>query len=223
MQKKTSPKLFIDLSTPIGRFAILVLMAGIFSLYFPINQAWGTVHSFKLPIDDQLPIVSEFVIVYVFGFFGWGAAYVLWTLWRLPKAYLRFMLAMLFAVVMAYIIYLSYQSTVPRPDLEVQNGFDQILKWVYGQGRRYNSFPSGHTYTTVILLLSTLTIVRNRYWRAFFIVLGLSIILSTVLLKQHYVLDPLAGIVVASFAWWLSGQAISYVYPVNPEQKNLPQ
>ena len=65
--------------------------------------------------------------------------------------------------------------------------------------------------------------MRNRYWRAFFIVLGLSIILSTVLLKQHYVLDPLAGIVVASFAWWLSGQAISYVYPVNPEQKNLPQ
>lgn len=196
----------IELRSPVGRFAVLVLLIELFSFYFVINQPWGTVHSFRLPIDDAIPLVPIFVVPYLFGFFFWGGILILWTMWRKPNAYLRFMLAMLIAVLCAYVVYVCYQSTVPRPEIEIRTVFDQMLAWVYGFDNRYNSFPSGHTFTTTIMLLSTLSIVKKTVWKVAFMLLAMSIVLATVLLKQHYILDPIAGAGLGIFAWWLSGK-----------------
>lgn len=199
----------LDLTSGLGRLSLLVLLLGIFSLYVPINWPWGQVHQLETPFDHLIPLIPEFVISYVFIFLVWGAGLVLWTLWRRPAIYVKLMVTLLAGTVIAYVIYLTYQTIVPRPPLEVHDFFTQVLKWIYSSDRRYNAFPSGHTYTTVILLLSTWPLVRT-IGRIVALVAGISIISATLFLKQHYLPDVAGGIVLGVLAAWLGGKTAPF-------------
>ncbi len=213
-----SPNVLLDLSRPIGRFAAFVWIMGLFSLYFPINWAWGAVHQLKTPLDEFIPLVPAFVIPYVFVFFAWGAGLMGWAIvWR-PKLFLRLVASFTIACGLSYIVYLAFQTTVPRPDLEVTDGFTRILKWIYSSDRRFNAFPSGHTLTTTILLLSTYPIVRGL-WKVVFCLAAASIIAATLLLKQHYILDILAGLAVGSFSFWLGQKIGPCFYPAEEKRE----
>ena len=194
-------------------------MVGLFSLYVPINWPWGQVHRLEIPFDQSIPLIPEFVVPYVFIFLAWGAGLIIWTMWRRPVAYVKLMLALLAGTVIAYVIYLIYQTTVPRPPLEVKDFFTQVLNWIYSTDRRYNAFPSGHTYTTIILLLSTWPLVRS-FGRAIALIAALSIISATLFLKQHYLPDVAGGLVLGVLAVWLGSQiAPRFIPKETPEPK----
>jgi membrane-associated phospholipid phosphatase len=105
----------------------------------------------------------------------------------------------------AYAVYLLLQTAVQRSDVEVHDFFTRVLKWIYSSDRRYNAFPSGHTVSTTILFLTTWPLVR-KWWKVFFLIVALSIIASTLLLKQHYVPDVFAGLLVGTVGWWVGKQ-----------------
>jgi membrane-associated phospholipid phosphatase len=206
------PNLILDLSRPLGRFAAFVWIMGVFSLYFPINWPWGTVHQLKTPLDGFIPLVPAFVIPYIFLFFAWGAGLMSWAMvWR-PKVFLKLVASFTVASGVAYIIYILFQTTVPRPDLQVSDGFTRILKWIYSSDRRFNAFPSGHTLTTTILLLTTWPLVQ-KIWKVVFVCIAASIIAATLLLKQHYVPDVLAGLALGWFAFWLGQKVGARFFP----------
>ncbi len=60
--------------------------------------------------------------------------------------------------------------------------------------------PSGHTLIT--LLNMTLAFKYKSYFRWFFLVVGSSLIFSTVYLRYHYVVDIFAGIICFLFVLW---------------------
>lgn len=62
------------------------------------------------------------------------------------------------------------------------------------EGRTPDVFPSGHTAVTLIVL--HLAFVHLRRMFAAFLVIGAGIIVATVLLRYHYVVDVFAGVVV---------------------------
>ena len=61
-----------------------------------------------------------------------------------------------------------------------------------------DAFPSGHTMLTVMTLIFAFRYKATVRW--FLLPLGLSLIISTVLLRYHYVIDVIAGIAFAIFA-----------------------
>ena len=65
----------------------------------------------------------------------------------------------------------------------------------------WDAFPSGHTEIGVLgAILASHFKLR---WRYLYWLLAIGIILSTVYLRYHYVIDIIAGILLALFVWWL--------------------
>ncbi len=63
-----------------------------------------------------------------------------------------------------------------------------------------DAFPSGHTMLTLFTLWTAFHVRARVRW--FLLPLGTGLIISTVLLRYHYVTDVLAGFVFAAFVIW---------------------
>lgn len=71
-----------------------------------------------------------------------------------------------------------------------------------GELNPWDCFPSGHTMLTIVALVSLWR--WNRRWFRWLVGPGVLLILSTVLLRYHWVIDVVAGITMAvpSIWWW---------------------
>lgn len=76
------------------------------------------------------------------------------------------------------------------------------LSWA----NRYAAFPSFHVGWTLIACLALAATLATRRARAFALVPAILVALSVVTTGNHYVLDALAGTVIAVGAYWWSGR-----------------
>ena len=97
-----------------------------------------------------------------------------------------------------------------RPDLASVAGFGvDVTRFYYIIDMPYNCFPSLHvSYPTMAALVSWR---HHRYSSAMFIVMTIVIAASVVFVKQHYIMDVVAGavtavilysIVLVTEKWW---------------------
>jgi membrane-associated phospholipid phosphatase len=144
-------------------------------------------------IDNLIPYISYFVIPY--------ASYVIIALipfflyWRDYKAYRTMALSMATVLAIAVVIYLTFQTSVIRPNVDSTDIFNQWVAFVYSIDKPLNALPSLHV---ALPTLATLFIyLRNRKLGAYLAPLTFLIILSTMFIKQHSVFDVAAGLILA--------------------------
>ena len=148
----------------------------------------------RTPLDASLPVARPFVIPYVsldpLVYF----TLILFLLFR-TKIFQSACLAMITAFLVSYLFYFFLQTEVIRPVLTGTDLFTRMIQGVYATDNPYNDFPSLHTSISTILAI---------HWFRFDRRLGLAaaiwtalIIASTVLIKQHYVADLVAGLLLA--------------------------
>jgi membrane-associated phospholipid phosphatase len=128
-------------------------------------------------------------------------------LWRKQKlAQFQFLLfLMVLAFYLSYLGYLAVPAIGPRFILRDQQSFPlegvlfykpirDALDWVEGITR--DCFPSGHTALTLLVLFYAAKINRRVFW----IILPIctALIISTVYLRYHYVIDVVAGVALAA-------------------------
>jgi hypothetical protein len=88
-----------------------------------------------------------------------------------------------------------------RPDLVVDSFSTFALSIVYSADNSWNCFPSMHV---AMSLLASLTILEVHRIRGIFAtLLTVLIAASTVLIKQHYVMDLVAGMVITLAVYFL--------------------
>lgn len=185
-----------------GRWILTAATLGVSLLYFPINRPWGTVHNLALPIDRHIPEVPIFVIPYLLGFYGMIVVGGVYLLRHESKLYERLCASILLASLVAYAVFLTFQTAVPRGLIAEPDLFGRILNWIRNTDRIYSAFPSGHTFLTTIFTWHLWKILPGA-WRPWLILNAAAIIAATLLLRQHYVLDPLAGLVLGLGACWI--------------------
>lgn len=183
----------------VSLFTLLVL--GVSLLYFPLNRPWGTVHILALPWDAKIPEIPAFVIPYLGTFFPMAVLGYLWTLWKRREVFWRLGWSIIFAEVIAYAVYVSFQTAVPRSPTSDPTVFGSVLNWIRSTDRYYSSFPSGHTFMTTIFTWH-LWEALPRAWRPILVVNAVAIISATLFLKQHYLADPIAGLVLGMGVSW---------------------
>ena len=158
--------------------------------------------SFLTPIDEAIPFVPEFVFPYM----------SLYALFWLPVIVSRnISLRDFFGIIVAtggmfavaFTVYLVVPSRYPRPDVSPDASFVYyvLAKALYAYDLPNNTLPSTHAAVVAILLSAT----RKKFGRrtyAIYALWGTSILLSTVTVKQHYIVDLVSGIIlgIASFA-----------------------
>ena len=103
---------------------------------------------------------------------------------------------------MAYASYLVFPVYLERPDLEV-NSVATFLLSLEHHDPSYNHFPSLHLGTAWLIYLACRRGVRRH---GLLMALLLAISLSTLFVKQHYLVEVVYGVGLALAAWWASGR-----------------
>jgi membrane-associated phospholipid phosphatase len=110
-----------------------------------------------------------------------------------------YLISFLTATIISYIIYLTLPTFVIRPEVRSQDYLSKAIVVLYQNDYPHNAAPSGHTFYTLISFLYI------KLWHPKFqgisLTIALLIIASTLLTKQHYVLDVISGLILGFIAY----------------------
>ena len=186
------------------RSAIVTLVLGavaiVVSLFYDSLNHGPSVLFLRTPLDDLIPVVGPFAVPYVsLRPFIYLSA-VLFLLFRV-RIYRSAAVSMIVVLLVSYAFYAFAQTYIDRPVIAGDDLFSRMIRDVYASDQPYNDFPSLHASLSTIFAIHWLRVDRRlglliAIWAAL-------IVVSTVFVKQHYVPDVVAGVLLASItAWW---------------------
>lgn len=149
----------------------------------------------EIAADAHIP----FVPTLVFGY----ALYYVWiflpvVLLRTRAHFYQVMIGYILIQLPAIVVFLLYPSQMTRPSVGGDDIASLLVRFLYRMDPGFNLLPSLHVGHSVLVALFFYTFRPKAFpWVA---IGTLLIVLSTVLIKQHVVLDVLAGAALAVFA-----------------------
>jgi membrane-associated phospholipid phosphatase len=176
-----------------------LLLAALVPVYFIINAITSgrTVFVPELALDRAVPLEPVWILVYssmwVFAFLP---AFVI----REVELRRRAVLAYITVALVSYVGFLLYPTMGPRPARVIDEGFFAwSLRFIYDSDRPYNCFPSLHVAYAFVAALTCYRIHRGLGIAA--LAYASLIGISTLYIKQHYVIDVVAGALSAYLAY----------------------
>jgi len=185
-------------------------------LYFPLFITWffldekfivGNYTPIFFWLDNVIPFCEFFVMPYVlwYPFLGGVAIFLLI---RDEKGFCRYMWSLILSLSFClafYIVFPNGQDLRPS-SFDRVNVFTAFVRNLYSIDSNLNVLPSMHVVGTIA---PTVSLLMNReagkklYIRVSSIVLCILICFSTVFIKQHSIVDVVAGAVLYLPIYWL--------------------
>ena len=166
----------------------------------------------KIPFDDMIPIVSVFIIPYIWSYLYWAMAPMVVSLCE-KQHFADYMAANLVACVagMLFLAFFpTYMDRVAEGLYEVSENpsiFEKLRQFWYsmdGVKVAYNLLPSFHCLNSTLCYLGVAGRKEIPKWfRIYSLITTLLIYASTVFVKQHYVLDIISGAAIAAIAFFI--------------------
>lgn len=189
-----------------GRLKKALVFLGVFSVLgigYHLISAATLERSFATSLltfpDRMIPFVPEMVIIYL-------SVYLFWLPPILSKNvslghFWKIMVAITLAFIATFLGHLLIPSSYPRPqisDVVAETDWANFIikRFLHWADPPNNTFPSSHVVTAMILMVMTRK--RFKLWLyAMYCLWGIAIIISTLTVKQHYVVDVASAILVA--------------------------
>jgi len=152
-----------------------------------------------LPIDRRIPLLPGFVWIYAFCYLYPLVPLFVTRDWH---RFNRGLLAMLIANTTAFIVYLVFPVAIPRAELG-SSFSERMLAFIYWLDFEpaVTELPSLHVFFAWLTYLMSRCQRLNRWGDAVLFLIATGITVSTVLVKQHFVLDVVAGLIWATGSW----------------------
>ena len=145
-------------------------------------------------------ICKYFVIPY-YMWFAFIAGFTAYFLFKSPKDYQNVTRYMFTGMILALTIYTILPNGLDlRPQLTDTDLFTHIITMLYRSDTPTNVCPSLHVYNSLAMtavICRSEAFGRNRKVKIFAIILCIFIILSTLFIKQHSIIDVFFGAVMA--------------------------
>lgn len=181
--------------------ALLFLVVIVWALcYFSINSfsEGRTTHILGLGFEESIPFIPFFVIFYIITY---PVVIMPYFVVKDIKDYRRTVLAYLFLIFISSVVYIMYPVKTIRPEIIEGGIFLNIVNLVYKIAKPYNLFPSLHV--SLSTLSSLVCLEYNKKVGYFLAVLLFLISLSTLFVKQHYLVDIIFAAILAFFSYYL--------------------
>lgn len=180
---------------------LALLMFGIWAAgYFLIAHITEAQATHTLPTfswERNIPLRPEFVFVYLTIY----PTFLLPFLFIHQRDFFRlFSFTYITVMCVCYLVYLIYPVSIERPDLVVDSFSTWTLSIVYGVDKPWNCFPSLHVAMSLLAALTIFEVHRVRGLLTLLLTLWISV--STILIKQHYVLDVVSAILVTATVYF---------------------
>jgi membrane-associated phospholipid phosphatase len=178
----------------------LVVILTLLVVYLPINRLVTGGWALSLPIDKYIPLYPPALIPYFIGSLPF-VAFPIWTsLYSKKYEFEAYIISFLTATIISYIIYLTLPTFVIRPEVHSHDYFSKAIVLLYQNDYPHNAAPSGHAFYTLISFLYIK--LWNPKVQGISLTIALLIIASSLLTKQHYVLDVISGLMLGFIAYW---------------------
>lgn len=168
-------------------------------LYKWTNRPSQDVYTLVTPFDTATPFIKYFALPYGVWIFYIYACLVYFFMKDLD-VYYKGLATYTVCILICYAIYTVFQTTVLRPELTGNDPFTWLMKFIYNRDNPYNCFPSIHCFSSyMVMRLVWSSSFRNKWNVSLITAFSLLIIMSTLFIKQHVVMDVFAGILLVEF------------------------
>lgn len=158
-------------------------------------------HDFTLPIDRQFPMVPAFIVIYVGAYVTWFLGFMI--ICRGKESNCEPVFGEIIAKVICFIIFITVPTWMPKPPVEGSDIFSWLCRFIFALDEPNTLFPSIHCLQNWVVWRGMLgrKDISNGV-KTFFFVYALLVFASTLLLKQHVIVDIPAAIVVGEIGLW---------------------
>lgn len=188
-------------------FAYFALQYGMYRLGAFLSRVIGTIdYSFpcKIPfIDDLFPVIPVFVVVYLFSYIFWIGGPIAVSLTS-RRNFVNYIAGLSLAYLIGFLFFIFLPTYMDRTAeglmaIAAEPGFfNHLLETVYaadGSALAFNLFPSYHCLISLYCYLG----VRKqpeiqKGFQVYSLIMVVLICLSTLLTKQHYIIDMVGGL-----------------------------
>lgn len=187
----------------IPTYGILYLLA-----FQYVEQRTVRPHIIHMKVDDYIPFCEYFIIPYYLWFiFITATVFYFAFINKNKKEYWQLVFSLGIGMTLFIIISLVFPNGQElRPSLSGNDIFTQMVRYLYKVDTPTNVFPSIHVFNTVACCIAVFR-HKNFYFKrlvpAVMGILGTLIVLSTIFLKQHTLLDVAGAIVLNVFCYQL--------------------
>ena len=177
-----------------------------------------------MAFDREVPLLPVFVWFYILAFPFWAVGYLLATR-RGKDMFYRFVATDLTIHFICFICFILIPTTNIRPEIPGNTLSEKILALVYsldGGNSPSNLFPSIHCYVSWMCWKGVEGSEKVPKWyQRFSLVFAILIIISTQVLKQHYIVDAAAALLLVEFFWrfYQKGQRHKWVVHIFSHKK----
>lgn len=186
---------------------ILLAFLPYFTFYFLI-QSFITVSQYNLltDIDEKIPFIPHFIWVYhsIVPVIALTAI----LLFQKREIFLGLVFSIIFAGIFMCLSYIAFPSFYPR---EMLVDSSTLTGWLIEITRSidgpHNTFPSGHvTFAWLLVFFVGLSqYTRKHLWiQGIYFLWAILLTISTLTLKQHFIVDVFSGIVLATATYFLA-------------------
>lgn len=176
---------------------MLMLLIPIINItYFCLNSPLGKVHSLVTTIDKEVPFISLFVIPYVI-WYPFVFLSLIYLCFYDKKIYFKSLATMITGMIICYILYYFFQTTVPRPSLSGNDFCTTLVKMIYNFDNPFNCFPSIHVLNSCVIMEGINRSNSKKGLKVIVNLIAVLIMLSTQFIKQHVILDLIFSVVLA--------------------------
>jgi membrane-associated phospholipid phosphatase len=182
------------------RFIVALLMF----IYFEIGYIWSArdVSSYAYDgaiwLDSVLPLVPFFIVFYMLGYlFVFSPCFTLKN-----KVDFYWGTAIFFLILsISFLIFKHFPVVMEKTIATSSDGFSQLTQFQQKADTKFNNFPSLHVSLNLFAFFIFTHNTKKLFWAV--LPLPILIIASTLLVKQHLIIDVVGGVTLALLAYQL--------------------
>lgn len=162
-------------------------------------------------LDNQVPFVKEWVIIYLGCYLFWTVNYILSVREGKEKCY-RFVFADLLSRLICGIIFIVFPTTNIRPIVTGNDITSQLMMFVYRIDAASNLFPSIHCLVSWFCFIGIRRSKKIPLWyKVFSCIFAVLVFASTQFTKQHYLIDIAGGVIIAELCYYIASHTHIYI------------
>lgn len=174
-----------------------------------IAEEWHH-YNLEISLDLYIPFWPPAVSVYLGSYLFWLVSYILLARQSREEVY-HFFLSDALSRIICMAFFLLLPTTNIRPAVEIEGIWNQLVIFLYSADAADNLFPSIHCLESWLCFIG----MRNRrgtslWCRRFSGLAAVLICASTLLTKQHVVIDVIGGILLAELCYYLGHKRLIF-------------
>ena len=167
-------------------------------------------HNIETGVDRSIPFVPEFLVIYFGCYVFWAVNYILIARQDRRSVY-QFFTGDFISRCVCLVSFLAFPTTNTRPLITGSGLWNQAALWLYSIDAADNLFPSIHCLVSWFCYLG----IRGRkeiprWYQRMSMVIAVLVFASTLLTKQHVIVDVAGGILLAEFCFFIGRKTDLY-------------